>query len=177
MIASVFIATSLDGYIARTNGDLDWLPAVNPDDAEDFGFKAFMADIDALVMGRRSFEKVLTFGSWPYADKPVIVLATNLKCLPSPPAPTVEYMTGSPQEIVMQLSARGIKRIYVDGGITIQRFLAAGLIQRMIVTRVPVILGSGIPLFGPLAGGIKLNHVSTRSYQNGLVQSEYAIAG
>jgi dihydrofolate reductase len=171
--ASVFIGASLDGFIARTDGSLDWL---QPGDAEPHGYDEFMATVDALVIGRKTFEKVLTFDAWPYGAKPVFALSSR----PLPPAPAgalVERMSGDPSEIVSQLVARGLRHIYVDGGVTIQRFLQAGLIQRLIITRVPVLIGAGIPLFGATPRDIALNHVATRQYASGLVQSEYTIAG
>jgi len=170
--ASVFIGVSLDGFIARTDGSLDWLP---PGGGEPHGYDEFMATVDALVIGRNTFEKVLTFDAWPYGAKPVFALSYR----PLPPAPAgavVERMSGDPSEIVSQLTARGIRHIYVDGGITIQRFLQAGLIQRLIITRVPVLIGTGIPLFGATSRDIALKHVATRHYASGLVQSEYAVA-
>ena len=171
MKASVFIATSLDGFIARVNGDLDWLP---PGGGEEHGYDAFMATVDALVIGRKTYETVLTFGTWPYGEKPVFVLST--RALASAPAgAVVERMSGDPAEIVSKLDARGIRHVYVDGGITIQRFLQAGLIQRLIITRVPVLIGAGIPLFGAIPRDILLKHVGTRQYASGLVQSEYLI--
>jgi dihydrofolate reductase len=171
--ASVFVGTSLDGYLARVDGTFDFLPS---DGGEPHGYDEFMATVDALVVGRNTFDVVLAFDAWPYGDKPVVVLS-NRPLPPVPPGARVERMSGAPAEIVSQLSARGIGHIYVDGGITIQRFLEAGLIQRLIVTRVPVLIGSGIPLFGPLKGDIKLQHVATRQYASGLVQSEYVVAG
>ena len=174
MNASVFIATSLDGFIARANGDLDWLP---PGGGEPHGYDEFMATVDALVIGRKTFETVLTFDTWPYGEKPVFVLSTRtLAPAPAPPGAVVERMSGPPAEIVSQLAARGVRHAYVDGGITIQRFLQAGLIQRLIITRVPVLIGSGIPLFGAIQRDIVLKHVGTRQYASGLVQSEYVIA-
>ncbi len=170
--ASVFVGTSLDGFIARTNGDFDFLP---PGGGEEHGYAAFMATVDALVIGRNTYDKVLTFSEWPYGDKPVIVLSTRPIDLPPAPA-VVERMTGSPPDIAARLAARGAKHLYVDGGITIQRFLQAGLIQRLIITRVPVLIGTGIPLFGALPRDIRLHHVTTRQYESGLVQSEYTIA-
>lgn len=172
MRASVFIATSVDGFIARENGALDWLPT----DGEPHGYEEFMATVDALVMGRKTFETVLTFGAWPFT-KPVIVLTSRPSELSAPPGALCEMMDGSPQEIVDRLAKRGMKHLYIDGGDTIRRFVQAGLIQRMIITRVPVLLGTGIPLFGPLMRDIRLEHVATRSYKSGLVQSEYTIAG
>lgn len=172
MKASVFVGTSLDGFIARADGSLDFLP---PGGGEPHGYEEFMATVDALVIGRNTYETVLAFDTWPYGEKPVIVLGTRpLK--PAPPAARVEHMAGAPAEIVSQLEARGVRHIYVDGGITIQRFLQAGLIQRLVITRVPVLIGSGISLFGALQGDIVLTHITTRHYATGLVQSEYAIA-
>jgi dihydrofolate reductase len=173
MRASVFIATSLDGFIARQDGALDWLPT---DGGEPHGYDEFIATVDAIVMGRKTFETVLTFDAWPYGTKPVVVLSTRPSGLKAPDGAVCDMMTGTPHEIVARLSARGMKHLYVDGGVTIQRFLEAGLIQRLIITRIPVLLGSGIPLFGPLPHDLRLEHVATRAYPSGLVQSEYVIA-
>jgi dihydrofolate reductase len=169
--ASVFVGTSLDGFIARANGDLDFLP---PGGGEPHGYDEFMATVDALVMGRKTFETVLAFATWPYGEKPVFVLSTRPLAL-APPGAVVERMSGAPADIVSLLDARGIRHIYVDGGNTIQRFLQAGLIQRLIITRVPVLIGAGIPLFGALPRDIPLRHVATRHYAGGLVQSEYVV--
>ena len=171
MMASVFVGTSLDGFIARLNGNLDFLPAGG---GEPHGYDEFMASVDALVIGRKTFETVLTFDTWPYGQKPVFVLSTRALA-PTPTGAVVERMSGAPAEIVSQLAARGIQHIYVDGGITIQRFLQAGLIQRLIITRVPVLIGEGIPLFGTVPRDITLRHVATRQYASGLVQSEYVV--
>ncbi|MGH9438705.1 MAG: dihydrofolate reductase family protein [Terriglobia bacterium] len=172
MKASVFVGTSLDGFIARGNGALDFLPR---DGGEPHGYDEFMATVDALVIGRKTFETVLAFDAWPYGNKPVFVLSTRL--LPSvPPGAVVEQVSGAPAEIVSQLAARNIQHIYVDGGITIQRFLQAGLIQHLIITRVPVLIGAGVPLFGPLQGDVILKHIETRQYASGLVRSAYEIA-
>jgi dihydrofolate reductase len=171
--ASVFIGTSVDGFIARANGGLDWLP---PDGGEEHGYEAFIASVDALVIGRKTYETVLGFESWPYGEKPVFVLSEH-PLAAAPPGAQVEHLVGSPAEIVAQLTARGVEHAYIDGGVTIQRFLRAGLIQRLIITRVPVLLGEGIPLFGQLESDIILEHVATRQYPSGLVQSEYVVAG
>ena len=135
-----------------------------------------MATVDALVIGRKTFETVVSFEAWPYGEKPVVVLSTH-PLAPTPPGAVVERMSGAPADIVSQLAVRGIRHIYVDGGITIQRFLEAGLIHRLIITRVPVLIGAGIPLFGALPRDITLRHVATRQYASGLVQSEYVVAG
>jgi len=171
MKASVFIGTSVDGFIARLDGALDFLP---PDGGEPHGYDEFIASVDALVIGRKTYETVLGFGGWFYGQKPVFVLSTQ-PLAPAPAGAVVERMYGEPAEIVSQLDARGIRHAYVDGGITIQRFLRAGLIQRLIITRVPVLIGEGIPLFGALPHDVRLRHVATRSYASGLVQSEYQI--
>jgi dihydrofolate reductase len=170
MTVSVFIGTSLDGFIARADGDLDWLPEGG---GEPHGYNEFMASVDALVIGRKTFEKVLTFGAWPYGEKRVVILSSRPVDLSAAPGGVVEQMAGSPAEIVSRLAARGAQHLYVDGGITIQRFLRAGLVDRLIITRVPVLIGEGIPLFGSLPRDIRLHHVATRHYPSGLVQSEY----
>jgi len=172
MRASVFVGVSLDGFIARSNDDLDWLPQ---DSGEDRGYDAFMATVDALVIGRNTFDKVMTFEAWPYGEKLVVVLSNR----PLPPAPAgsrVERLSGPPGDVVSQLAARGIQHIYVDGGVTIQRFLQAGLIQRLTITWVPVLIGAGIPLFGDAHRDITLRHLATRQFPSGLVQSQYEVA-
>lgn len=173
MTASVFVGVSLDGFIARADGRLDFLP---PGGGESHGYDEFMATVEALVIGRKTFETVLDFDRWPYGKKPVFVLSNN-PLAPSPPDAVVERMSGDPADVVSICAARGVRHIYVDGGITIQRFLKAGLIQRLIITRVPVLIGAGIPLFGDLQRDIVLKHVGTRQHASGLVQSEYEIVG
>jgi dihydrofolate reductase len=173
MTASVFVGTSVDGFIARLNDDLDFLPEGG---GEPHGYNEFMASVDAIVIGRKTFEKVLSLGAWPYGDKRVVILSTRPLDLSAAVGGVVEQMAGAPGEIVSQLAARGLHHLYIDGGITIQRFLRAGLIQRLIITRVPVLIGEGIPLFGALSRDIRLRHVVTRHYPSGLVQSEYEVA-
>jgi dihydrofolate reductase len=173
MKASVFIGTSLDGYIARKNGAFDFLPA---DGGEPHGYAEFMATVDAIVMGRHTYEVVLGLEQWPYGDKSVIVLSTTLTGLTPPPGASCELMSGTPHDIAARLAARGFRHIYVDGGETIGRFLEAGLIQRLTITRVPVLIGEGIAAFGRLSRDVAITHLSTRSYPSGLVTSEYAIA-
>ena len=171
MKVSVFIGTSLDGFIARSNGDLDFL---FPSGNEPHGYDEFMATVDALVIGRKTYETVLAFDKWPYGEKTVVVLSTR-PLASAPLGAVVERMSGTPADILSQLTARGIRHIYVDGGITIQRFLQDGLIQRLVITRVPVLIGTGIPLFGAVPRDIVLRHVGTRQYAGGLVQSEYEV--
>jgi dihydrofolate reductase len=171
MKASVFIATSLDGFIAREDGAIDWLPA-NP---EPHGYDEFIASVDAIVIGRKTFETVLSFGGWAYGKTPVVVLSSRAAELKAPEGANCDFMSGDPNEIAARLDERGFHHVYLDGGVTIQRFLEAGLIQRLIITRIPVLLGSGIPLFGPLSHDVRLTHVATRPFAEGLVQSEYTI--
>jgi dihydrofolate reductase len=172
MKLSVFCGVSVDGFLARPNHDVDFLdtPEQGP-----HGFEEFYGRVDVVVIGRNTFEFVLRYGQWAYGKKPVVVLSTrSLDFSPFPEA-VVEQMSGQPAEIVAKLEARGFQHAYIDGGITIQRFLVAGLIDRMVITRVPVLIGAGMPLFGPVPHDIRLRHVATRTYKGGLVQSEYEI--
>jgi len=173
MIVSVFVGTSVDGFIARPNGDLDWLPEGG---GEPHGYDEFFASVDAIVIGRKTFETVLTFGAWPYGEKRVVVLSSRPIDFSAVRGGVVEQMAGPPAEIVSRLAADGAHHLYVDGGITIQGFLRAGLIQRLVITRVPVLIGEGIPLFGALPRDVRLRHVMTRHFPSGLVQSEYHVA-
>jgi dihydrofolate reductase len=172
MQASVFIGTSVDGFIARRNGELDFLPKGG---GEPHGYAEFMASVDALVIGRKTFETVLAFPNWPYGQKRVVVLSSRPLDFSAVRGGVVEQMAGSPAEIVSKLAASGVRHAYIDGGITIQRFLSAGLIQRLIITRVPVLIGEGIPLFGALPCDIRLRHVATQDYPSGLVKTEYHV--
>ena len=169
MQSSVFVGTSLDGFLARLNHSFDFLPA---DGGEPHGYREFMAIVDALVIGRKTYEVVLGMEPWPYGEKSVIVLSSS-ELKPAPPQAKVQRMSGEPHKVWAELEAKGYRHIYVDGGITVQRFLAAGLIHRLVITRVPVLIGSGIPLFGSVPHDIRLRHVATRSFRDGMVQSEY----
>ena len=171
-MVSVFVGASVDGFLARSNGDLDFLPEGG---GEPHGYDEFIASVDAIVIGRKTFEKVLTFGAWPYGDKRVVVLSSRPVDLSVVRGGGVEQMAGPPAQIVAQLAAKGARHLYVDGGITVQNFLRAGLIQRIIITRVPVLIGDGIPLFGPLPQDVQLRHVQTRQLASGLVTSEYQV--
>jgi dihydrofolate reductase len=173
MKASVFIGTSLDGFIARKNGAFDFLPEGG---GESHGYDEFIASVDAIVIGRKTFETVLPMKPWPYGKRRVVVLSSRPVDFSAVVGGVVEQMSGDPAEIISKLGATGASHLYIDGGITIQRFLRAGLIQRLIITRVPVLIGTGIPLFGSLEKDVHLRHVSTKSYPSGLVTSEYEIA-
>jgi dihydrofolate reductase len=175
---SVFIAASLDGFIAREDGDIDWLGAGSgeaSDPSEDYGYAAFAATVDVMIMGRGTYEKVLTFDGWPYGPMKVVVLGSQPLVIPDHLADRVEVMHATPDDVVSELTRRGYRHAYVDGGRTIQGFLASGLLDRLIVTRIPILLGSGRPLFGSLPQDVRLRHVRTRDYPSGLVQSEYEV--
>lgn len=174
--AHVFIATSLDGFIARPDGDIDWL-LQRDDPAEDHGYADFIADKDHIVMGRGTYEKVLTLGPWAY-DRPVLVLSQQLADAPVPQAlqDKVRFSGGSPREVMNALAAQGVQRVYVDGGQLVQSFLRDGLIADMVISTVPVLLGSGRRLFGALSGDIDWTLLSSRSFASGLVQSSYRLA-
>lgn len=170
MKLSVFCGVSVDGFLARPNHALDFLDAGGQ---ESHGFEEFYKSVDVLVIGRRTYEVVLTFGDWPYGKKPVIVLSSHPLDFSKVKGGIVEQMTGEPVEIVKQIKSRGFEHAYIDGGITIQKFLASGCIDQLVITRVPVLIGAGIPLFGAVPHDIRLRHVATRCYKGGLVQSEY----
>jgi dihydrofolate reductase len=174
---AVFVGVSLDGFIARPNGALDWLMGEGGGDSADYGYSEFIAGIDAIVMGRKTFEKVVTFEKWYYGDKRVVALSHQPLDLTAAQSRggVVEQMAGTPAEIVSKLAASGANRLYVDGGLTIQEFLRAGLIDRLILSRLPVLIGEGISLFGSLPHDIRLSHVATHTYPGGMVQSEYCI--
>lgn len=174
--AHVFIATSLDGFIARPDGDIGWL-LQRDDPNEDHGYPDFIADKDMIVMGRRTYEKVLTLGTWPY-DRPVLVLSAQLADAPVPEAlkGKLRFSDRTPKDLMEELSRQGLDRIYVDGGRLVQSFLRDGLIADMVVTTVPVLIGAGRPLFGALPQDIGLTLVSSRSFPSGLVQSSYRLA-
>lgn len=174
--AHVFIATSLDGFIARDDGDIGWL-LQRDDPTEDHGYAAFIADKDLIVMGRGSYEKALTFDKWPY-DLPVLVLSEQLADAPVPEAlkGKLRFSSRTPKDTMEDLARRDVHRVYVDGGRLVQSFLRDGLIADMVITSVPVLIGSGRPLFGALPHDIDLKLVSSRSFPSGLVQSSYRLA-
>jgi dihydrofolate reductase len=175
--ASVYIGTSLDGFIARSDGSIDWLNEAQGlvPEGEDCGYKAFMDSVDALIMGRKTFEQVLTFGPWHYGDTPVVVLSHNPLTIPADLPDTVSSSSESPRVLLNRLSSQGVKHVYVDGGSTIQSFLAESLIDEITITSIPIVLGEGIPLFGPMEKDLKLTHVSTKTYDFGFVQSTYKV--
>lgn len=175
MKTSVYIATSLDGFIARQDGSIDWLPSGEGAGDQDYGYQDFIRTVDALVMGRVTYETVLSFGAWPYGKMPVVVLTHQQIEIPESIADTVFVMSAPPEEVVQRLAGQGYQHLYIDGGRTIQGFLREKLIDQLIITRVPVLIGGGIPLFGALPGDIHLEHLKTHQFDNGLVQSRYRV--
>lgn len=174
--AHVFIAVSLDGFIARPDGDIDWL-LQRDDPTEDHGYTDFIADKDALVMGRGSYEKALTFPAWPY-DRAVVVLSRKLAGSEVPEAlkGKVRFSDQPPAELMHELARQDIRKVYVDGGQVVQSFLRAGLVHDMVITTAPVLIGQGRPLFGALAADVDLQLLASRSFASGLVQSTYRVA-
>lgn len=176
-ICRVFIATSLDGFIARPDGSIDWLEQANEliPPGEDCGYDAFIASVDALVMGRLTFDAVRSTSPWPYGEKPLYVLSRTLSALPPGGPTSVRLISGEPTSVVSEAAKQGHWSLYVDGGVTIRAFLAAGLIRELIITVIPVLLGEGRPLFGQVPGDVKLRLLSSRSFPFGFVQNHYAV--
>jgi len=186
---SVYIAISLDGFIARSDGSLDWLEgssgevadsessAEGSDTPDDFGFWEFFNTVDTMVMGRGTFEFVAGTGQWVYEGKRVIVLSSTLSAddVPEHLRGKVEILSMEPRELGAKLKSEGAEHVYVDGGVTIQQFLRAGLVDELILSRMPVLIGSGISLFGELDADVRLKHVETREFTGGTVQSRYAV--
>lgn len=175
--ACAFIAASLDGFIAGPDGSLDWLTQAGKDipEGEDCGYEAFMGGVDALVMGRRTFEKVLTFTAWPYAGKQVTVLTGRAADPPWPTPPEVSYSSEEPLKLMQRLGKEGFTRVYVDGGATISGFLSVGLLSEITVTVIPVALGGGIPLFSCLSGPVDFTLLGVKPYDFGFVQLKYKV--
>ena len=171
MKTCVYIGTSLDGFIAELDGHVDWLEKFA--DAEVFNsYGEFMKSIDAVVIGRGTYDKVLTYPSWPY-DKKVFVLSTTLKSVPEKLRQKMSVLSMQPRDLLKHLSSQGFASIYVDGGNVIQSFLREDCVDEMIISRVPVLLGKGIPLFGSQEKRLHFQHIQTDVYANGLLKSHY----
>ena len=169
----VFIAKSLDGFIAGKNGELDWLHSIPNPDNNDMGYNQLMDEVDAIIMGRTTFETVLGFGGeWPYS-KHVFVLSNALNELPDELTNKVTLMKGSPREILHQVHEKGFNRLYIDGGRTVQNFLKEDLIDELRITTIPILLGGGFPLFGDLAYPLEFKHIESHLFLNQLVQNHY----
>ena len=168
----VYIATSLDGFIARKDGSIDWLMEIPNPDNSDYGFSDFMKRIDGLIMGRNTFELVLKFGQWPYT-KPVFVLSRKMKEIPDHLRYKAELIQGKLNTIIEVLKEREFENLYIDGGKTIQSFLKQDMIDEIIITRIPIILGSGIPLFKEMDFELRFEHIQTEVLNKALVKSRY----
>ena len=169
---SVFIATSLDGFIARRDGGIDWLSIVEAP-GEDYGYAKFFADIDALILGRGTYDKVLSFPAWPYGDKRCVVL-THASY---PSRHGERFHAGAPAPLLAELQTAGVRRIYVDGGAVIRQFLRDGLIDDLTLSIVPIVLGEGIPLFDASVPTRRLRLAGSQAFPSGLVQLRYDVTG
>jgi dihydrofolate reductase len=177
MKCSVFVGTSVDGFIARADGSIDWLNEANAlvPTEEDLGYGALMASVDALVIGRKTFEQVLTCGDWPLGDKRAVVLSRSATDLPPSLPAAVTVSSLQPGDLLEELEGEGVKHVYVDGGQVVQSFLRDGFIDEMILTMIPILIGDGVRLFGAIPADIHLEHVSTRAYDFGFVQHRYRV--
>ena len=164
---------SIDGYIADRHGKLDFLDIVPNDEQTDMGYYAFMETIDALVMGRTTFETVLGFGiDWPY-QKPVFVLSSSITQVPAELDGKVFILSGSLQDVLNEIHAKGYESLYIDGGKTVQNFLAEDLIDEMIITVIPILIGAGVSLFGELPKHMEFELVSSTTHLKHIVQRHY----
>lgn len=174
---SVYIATSVDGFIAKPDGDIDWLH--NPEYAaakfNGLDYDDFIATVDTIVMGRNSYEKVLTFGFWPYENIPVVVLTHRGLDIPKELEGKVRVESLTPKQLVSTLEREGKRHLYIDGGITIQGFIKAGLVQEITITRIPILLGAGKSLFGELGMEVHLRLIETANSDSGFVQERYEV--
>lgn len=169
----IFIATSIDGFIADKKGDIDWLNSIPEINHIDTGYHQFTAEIDALLMGRSTFEKVLSFGiEWPY-KKPVFVLSNSLSQIPDALKDRVHLTKGELTDVLEQIHKKGFNQLYIDGGKVIQSFLNADLIDEMIITIIPILLGGGIPLFSELPKSLDFECKKTTLFLNKVVQNHY----
>lgn len=169
----VFIATSLDGYIADKNNEIDWLHSIPNPDKLDMGYSEHMENIDALVMGRNTLEVVISFdGEWPYSQ-PVFLLSNSLNSVPNGYEDKVTLVKGDLEGITEKLKNDGYSSLYIDGGRTIQNFLKDDLIDEMIITTIPVLLGGGIPLFGSLEHTLDFRCISSETFSNGICQGHF----
>jgi dihydrofolate reductase len=173
--ASVYIATSLDGFIAREDGSIDWLMEANatvPAD-EDCGYAEFISTVDVLIMGRNSYEQVAGFEPWPYEGKRVVVLTARKVAFREGPGIQLEASAEAPRELLNRLTLEGCKHAYVDGGKVIQSFLSNGLIDKLTITTIPVLIGQGRPLFGRNPRDTKLTLAHSKAYEFGFIQTTY----
>lgn len=163
---AVFVAVSLDGYIARADGGLDWLA---PFEGEDHGYAGFLAGVDALVIGRGTYDTVLRFRDWPYAGKRVVVCTSR----PATAIHGEEFWTGTPRALAQRLAGEGVGRVYLDGGVLVSSFLREGLVDELTLNLVPLVLGDGRPLFSNGLPELPLRLETVRTFPSGLAQLRY----
>lgn len=184
MKCSAFIATSVDGFIARKDGSVDWLHTAGNQDIEmgnqtDMGFYDYLKTVDCLIMGRKTMEVIanmkLTEDQWPYGNMPIVVLSSSLTETPESLAGKIRFFNGQLQDLLDQLEADGYHHAYIDGGTTIQQFINEKLMNEMTIARVPVLLGEGIPLFGKPGIEVRLTDAETKAYPNDFVQVKYQL--
>ena len=172
MSNKVYIATSIDGFIAKKNGDINWLMDIPNPEGSDFGFNEFMNSVDAIVMGRLTYEQVLKFSEWPYIKPVFFLISTNIS-VPEFLNDKVNIIKGNPKSIIEKLNSMQYSNLYIDGGKTVQEFLKEDLIDELIITRISILLGDGIPLFSKLINDQKYEHLATEIFNNTLVKSHY----
>jgi dihydrofolate reductase len=170
MRVSVFIAVTLDGFIARRDGGIDWLSLVERA-GEDYGYREFIDSVDSVIIGRSTYNLALGFDPWPYEGKRCVVLTHA----PATPRHDEEFHRGLPEQLLARLAAEGGKRAYVDGGTVIQQFLAAGVVTDLTLSVIPVLLGEGVPLFGKIGRDVRLALRKSTAFESGLVQLEYGV--
>lgn len=183
MKCSVYIATSVDGYIATPDGGVDWLHTSGNLEAdmgsEDMGFQSFMDSVDCMIMGRKCMEMIssmnLTPEQWPYGDVRIVVLSNTVKEPPENLREKVEMYSGDIQELILKLESSGFKHAYIDGGSTITSFVNLKLINEITITKVPVLLGEGIPLFGKINKSVKLENAEASAFPNDFIQVKYSV--
>ncbi|MBX2822687.1 MAG: dihydrofolate reductase family protein [Rhodothermaceae bacterium] len=173
----MYLAMSLDGFIARPDGDIEWLhrPEYSVNNLQGLSYDEFISTVDALVMGRHTFEKVLSFGVWPYEGTTVVVLSNSGIAIPEHLEGKARVLSGKPEDIVAQLGEEGKAHLYIDGGATVQHFLKAGKINEMTITCIPILLGDGISLFGSIGAEVPLRLIESTSSENGFVQVRYQV--
>jgi len=165
-----YIACSVDGYIAKEDGSLEWLDCAHLPN-EDYGFQEFFSSLDAIVMGRKTYEKIMTFEKWPYSGKKVVVMSSVLQNVHE----EAQLSKATPSEVIAKLHEENFRHVWIDGGITVSAFLQSGLIDRLIISIIPTLLGSGIPLFNPMDRPINCKLITSKAYASGLVQNNYEI--
>jgi len=183
MKCSVYIATSVDGFIAKPDGNVDWLHTAGDLEAdmgdEDMGFRAFMNSVDCMIMGRKSMEMIsnlnLTPEQWFYGDMRIVVLSNTVERAPNNLKGKVEMYSGDLTSLVASLEKEGFKHTYIDGGKTIQSFINLQLVDEITLTRIPLLLGEGVPLFGKTLKEIKLEKAKAKAFANDFVQVKYLV--